>query len=279
MVRQNPRKTTGFRFQKVNCQTGNGRQGEVWQNINRGECKGKRRRGKEKRATGYKLEREAVPGGAGGSPAGMLFNKAEPGKTQAGRLRPQEETRLAAAMQRDLRPVGKVIAEALQNRDWGAAKKRLAGILGKCGTESAGVIEEAMRQDGGEENHAEAQRDGDAEGAEAVANTQARGKTVPGTNEGSFAPGDGGGEPEKAPAKKEYKPAAKEAVEKFQKELPKEITPEEFDSLLTAGFTDADGAGNTVKYGTLLRDHIVADGRDEQDRDARKNASGRPWQW
>ena len=106
-------------------------------------------------ATGYKLEREEGAGvgsfdrGTVGpwdrGSVGPLFNKAEP---QAGRLRPREETALARAMQRDLQPVAKVLHAALQNRDWSAAKKRLAGILKECGTESAKVLEGAMRTAG-----------------------------------------------------------------------------------------------------------------------------------
>ena len=71
-----------------------------------------------------------------------------------------------------------------------------------------------------------------------------------------------------------YTPATPEAVEKFKANLPKDITPEEFDAILTAGFEDTDGAGNKVKYGTLLRDHINDGGRNEQDRDARKKRLG-----
>ena len=72
----------------------------------------------------------------------------------------------------------------------------------------------------------------------------------------------------------EYKAASPEAVSKFLKELPSDISPDEFDALTTAGFSDTDGAGNSVKYGTLLRDHINKDSRNEEDRDARKKKLG-----
>ena len=71
-----------------------------------------------------------------------------------------------------------------------------------------------------------------------------------------------------------YKAAPPQIVAKFKAELPKDITPEEFDAILTAGFDDTDGAGNKVKFGTLLRDHINDGSRSEQDRDARKRQLG-----
>lgn len=224
-------------------------------------------------ATGYKLERaedgapEQLKGseverwrspGLANSSAVRLFNSStfQPGNGA--------ETRLAAAMQRDLRPVGKAIAAALKNRDWGALRKKLGGMLPECGTESADVIEEAVREDG--EEAQKNKKDGETE---AVANSECRAKDP------AHCPTHGTpeGREEKVPAKKKYKPATRDAVEKFQKELPGEITPEEFDSLLTAGFDDTDGEGNTVKYGTLLRDHIDQN-HTEQDRDARKKRLG-----
>ena len=71
----------------------------------------------------------------------------------------------------------------------------------------------------------------------------------------------------------EYKAASPEMVSKFQKELPADISPEEFDSILTTGFSDKDGAGNPVKYGTLLRDHINGE-QNKNDREARKKRLG-----
>ena len=87
------------------------------------------------------------------------------------------------------------------------------------------------------------------------------------------ASGDSGSS--EAPAEAaNYTPATAEVVENFKRDLPKDITPAEFDALLTAGFEDTDGAGNKVKYGTLLRDHINDGSRSEQDRDARKKRLG-----
>ena len=117
---------------------------------------------------------------------------------------PKEEE-LAAALQRDLKPAGEVIAEALKTRDWSSARKRLAGILRECRTESAKVLEDAMQKAGEEaaKNAKDAEREdkegltrsrGGAEGETVMADERARGETKPGTNSGSFAPEGGGGE-------------------------------------------------------------------------------------
>lgn len=116
-------------------------------------------------ATGCKLEREENPP----SPYGFAANKAPAGdlpiigknKAEPPDLGKDEE-RLAAAMQRDLRPVGKALATALRTRDWKTLRNRLGKILPECGTESADVLEEAM-QEAGEEA---------AKGAEKVENTE-----------------------------------------------------------------------------------------------------------
>ncbi len=92
-------------------------------------------------ATGYKLEREEAAPQQPGFGGGLALNKAG-GKVED--RMSEAEGRLAAAMQRDLRPVGKAIAAALKKRDWGALRKKLGGMLPECGTESAEVIEEAV---------------------------------------------------------------------------------------------------------------------------------------
>ena len=90
-------------------------------------------------------------------------------------------------------------------------------------------------------------------------------------NLGRFGKGNGG-EAKDSPTS--YKAATPEQVEKFKTELPKEISPAEFDAILTTGFEDCDGSGSKVRYGKLLRDHINSDSRSEQDRDARKKRFG-----
>ncbi|MBR3583184.1 MAG: DUF935 family protein [Kiritimatiellae bacterium] len=154
--------------------------------------------------TGFALEREQDAPGMGAAGTGGLFNARVPdgmplqspaiplqnartgeGATtgrpgekppSAGLLEPsapgEGETRLARAMQRDLRPAAKIIAEALRTHDWKAARKQLAGALKECGTESAEALEAEMRAAGEKawpETHAEAQRGG---GAEGVANSE-----------------------------------------------------------------------------------------------------------
>lgn len=71
-----------------------------------------------------------------------------------------------------------------------------------------------------------------------------------------------------------FTPATTAEVTKFKTELPKAISPEEFDAILTTGFDDTDGAGNKVKYGTLLRDHINEQSRNAEDLGARKRELG-----
>ena len=127
--------------------------------------------------TGYRVTRketpaQPVPGGWGGL---RLANARAVGRTAAPRPDGDgAERELAAALQRDLKPAGKVIAEALKTRNWGEAKKRLAGILKECGTESAKVLEGAMRSAGEEAAKGEGKEGltrsrGGAEGEKALA--------------------------------------------------------------------------------------------------------------
>ena len=46
------------------------------------------------------------------------------------------------------------------------------------------------------------------------------------------------------------------------------------DALLSAGFDDRDGDGNTVKYGSLLKDHLERESHSEKDKSARKARLG-----
>ena len=69
-------------------------------------------------------------------------------------------------------------------------------------------------------------------------------------------------------------PASKAAVAKFLKELPGRIEPETAEALLSAGFDDTDGAGNTVRYGSLLLDHLDRDSHSTEDRLERKRRLG-----
>ena len=72
----------------------------------------------------------------------------------------------------------------------------------------------------------------------------------------------------------EIKPATRESVAKFLQDPPDRISPDEADALLAVGFEDKDGAGNTVKYGQLLREHIDRESHSEKDRIARKQRLG-----
>lgn len=60
----------------------------------------------------------------------------------------------------------------------------------------------------------------------------------------------------------------------FLADPPDRISEEDADALLSTGFQDKDGAGNTVRYGTLLRDHIDREAHSAKDRIARKKRLG-----
>ena len=220
--------------------------------------------------------------------------KKAPGSKLPGDPIGKEETAFARALQKDLRPVAKALQAALARGEGpGELKRRLERILQECGTESAGALEEAMKAAGALPDPGKVRSKKEEARSEDLPMVGKTGEELPdigktglanvidrngrehvdaGSPEGGrFLPKGGTDAPEGG---KKYTPATKEAVEKFKADLPKEITPEEFDSLLTAGFDDTDGEGNTVKYGTLLRDHIDDGIRNEQDRDARKKRLG-----
>lgn len=70
------------------------------------------------------------------------------------------------------------------------------------------------------------------------------------------------------------KPATPEAVKSFLADPPERISPDMADALLSAGFDDRDGDGNTVKYGSLLKDHLERESHSEKDKIARKARLG-----
>ena len=69
-------------------------------------------------------------------------------------------------------------------------------------------------------------------------------------------------------------PATSETVKNFLADPPIRISPDMADALLSAGFDDKDGDGNTVKYGSLLKDHLDRESHSEKDRIARKQRLG-----
>ena len=112
---------------------------------------------------------------------------------------------------------------------------------------------------------------------DAQANKQDANGNEHGEDNGQFVSKDGGASvdpSESGEGTKEHRSASAEEVSKFLKELPRKITPEEFDAILTTGFTDTDGSRNAVKYGTLLRDHLGADNHSVNDINARKSRLG-----
>ena len=256
-------------------------------------------------ATGFKLERDETQPQPGFGGFGGFANKAAPQDPDSGVAKPLQnarraggatdaprdpETRSDAILRdfaADMGPAAEKIKSLLDALDAGKdvrdEARKLAEELPDLMADDpamAAVIEEAM---------ADAFAGAAGGGEETVPNKEGECRAqdpahcpVHGTPE---AKADGGvsGAAAETPAKKDgeakaetahYTPATSEAVEKFKTELPKDIEPEEFDAILTAGFEDVDGAGNKVKYGTLLRDHINDGSRNEQDRDARKKRLG-----
>ena len=253
--------------------------------------------------TGYKLEKAPeppAPGGLGGLAGGLnaktplqtrdlaLQNapkkpdgQGDPsGETPAQKAgnRPAVASEVLEAFAKDTSPAAKAVETFLKNPSKEAAEKLLSDLPGLVPDEPdlAAVIAEemakAMAEAAAEAVEGEAKNMVDANGMEHGEKGSDNGGQFVAKGEGGGASGASAEKPtEKAAA---YTPATAEAVEKFKAELPKDISPEDFDSLLTAGFEDTDGAGNKVKYGTLLRDHINAGSRNEQDRDARKKRLG-----
>lgn len=70
------------------------------------------------------------------------------------------------------------------------------------------------------------------------------------------------------------KTATDDEVASFQRNLPRRISPDTADALLTHEFTDTDADGNSVLFGKLLKEHLERDAHSDQDVNARKQALG-----
>ena len=231
--------------------------------------------------TGAELEEDAGSQGAS-NPAGLLLNKKN--TLIANETHPETAPRapdsaVLAAFAKDQGAAAEAVAKLLENPTPERAAALLedlpsllpddpvlAAVIAEEMAKAYGVAWEKARKKS--EAHPTVENKQDANGAEhAEAGTG---------NGGQFVSKDGGstGAPSETTEKPAHTPATSEAVEKFKAELPKDISPEEFDALLTAGFDDTDGAGNTVKYGTLLRDHIDNGVRNEDDKKARQKRLG-----
>ena len=189
--------------------------------------------------------------------------------SQIAKKRPSAESALEA-LSKDSSEVAEEISKLMADPSPEAAKALLDKLPSLLPEDPAlaAVIAEAM-----------AEAYGTAAGSAAPAPSgEVKNSTDANGNEHAAAGSGNGGQfvskGEGASGAPEYKAATTEDVAKFKEELPDDISTEDFDSLLTAGFDDVDGAGNTVKYGTLLRDHINDGSRNEQDRDARKKRLG-----
>ena len=247
--------------------------------------------------TGYKLEKapETPPQGGLGGLAGGL-NAKTPLQTRENRLqnapldpdgqgdprtkppaqiaanRPSGANGVLEAFARDNTPAAKAVEKFLQDPSKEAAEKLIADLpsLMPSDPEMAAIIADEMAKAAKDAVDGEARNTIDANGMEHGEKGSGEGGQFVSKGEGGGASGASAAKPTE---KRTYTSASKETIEKFQKELPGDITPDEFDSILTTGFSDTDGEGNAVKYGTLLRDHINGE-KNEQDRDARKKRLG-----
>ena len=213
--------------------------------------------------TGYKLEKIEVKAEGEGEQwnARPFMNKRLRPEVEVEKIdrQPQPSTsELLTAFAADTSAAGKAVADLLKNPTPEAAAALLAKIDTLLPDDQAmtAVIAEAMAKEFGAQ----------------VKNVVDNNGTSHSDANGRFDGGNGGGGV--SPAQKEHKSATPDQVSAFQKNLPEKISAEDFDALLTAGFTDKDGAGNSVKYGTLLRDHLTNDGHSTNDINARKSRLG-----
>ena len=187
------------------------------------------------------------------------------GQTSQTSQTPQTSQTILDAFAKDTGPAAKRVEELLKDPSPEAAKKLLDDLdsLLPDDPEMAAVLAEAMAKEFSVTTAPSP--------SEKLANKDdANGMSHSDAN-GQFDGGNGGGA---SPAQKEHKPATADQVSEFQKNLPEKISADEFDALLTTGFTDKDGDGNDVKYGALLRDHWTNDGHSTEDINARKSKLG-----
>ena len=214
--------------------------------------------------TGYKLEKDTAPEGSfgGQTPAGFALNAQTPLQNAANRLqnapsKPDEQGHP---------PAEDALVEAfsglLEDALFKTAAKELEEVENKT---DANGMEHGEK---GSDNGGQCVAKGEGGGAPTAKDSP---KKQAADKSGSSGDSGSSGEPDEAA---NYTPATAEAVEKFKAELPKAISSEEFDALLTAGFEDTDGAGNKVKFGALLRDHINSESRNAKDLGARKRELG-----
>lgn len=226
--------------------------------------------------TGYKLEKDTAPQGdfGGQTPAGFALNSETPFKNFANAFKNAPHDPGGKSPAPEAPPAQNAFKGPSGEGTENALVDALEQLFEKSLTEAAA---EAVKGEDGEvkntidangQKHDELGRFGEGDGAPAAKDSL---KKPAADKAGSSGDSGSSGEPAEAA---NYTPATAEAVEKFKAELPKDISSEEFDALLTAGFEDTDGAGNKVKFGTLLRDHINSESRNVKDLGARKRELG-----
>ena len=253
-------------------------------------------------ATGYTLEKDAqqpqsglIPGLArAATPAASLQTALPPFKTASKKPDAQGEGQdpgallgpFLSALQQDCKPLADAIKELIADGATPEAAKELLSHIGdylpKDPLTASLLAEDTVRHfaetfNSARKEHAKAVAAAkqDANGNEhAEAGSGNGGQFVKKGDGASSAPSVTTEKTEGASHEHEIKPATSETVAKFLQDPPDRISPDEADALLAAGFEDKDGAGNTVKYGQLLRDHIDSESHSEKDRIARKQRLG-----
>lgn len=226
--------------------------------------------------TGYKLEKDTAPEGSfgGQNPSGFAINAKTPFKNFANAFKNAPQDPGGKSPVPEAPPAQNAFKGPSGEGTENALVDALEQLFEKSLTEAAA---EAVKGEDGEvkntidangQEHDELGRFGEGDGAPAAKDSQ---KKPAADKAGSSGDSGSSGEPAEAA---NYTPATAEAVEKFKAELPKAISSEEFDALLTAGFEYTDGAGNKVKFGTLLRDHTNSESRNVKDLGARKRELG-----
>ena len=214
-----------------------------------------------------------APRGAGGQgdPSGLppsQIAKIRPsgGGADAEARRADLESEVIKAFVRQNSPAAKAVEAVLQDPSEGAFAQLLANLPALLPEDPAlaAVIADEMAREFGERGTGNGER-GTGNGEQGTGNGE------PLANEECRAENPATCRVHGTP---EYKPATPDEVKTFLANPPDRMSPENAESLLTAGFDDKDGDGNTVKYGPLLLDHIDTNSHSEKDILERKRRLG-----
>ncbi len=242
-------------------------------------------RGRAAEAIGYKLEREEPAPQQPGF-GGLAFNRrhpaaapAEPWRTKTPTEEDAQVDRLAAAFQKDMRPVGEELLKLLETPegDLKAACNALAKRLPKmipASTAMADALEEEMaRAVAGEVKVEEEPEELELFGNRTtpILNEQSRGKTTPESTPGSFAPKGGGGKDVSLPENKGEKRRreCREALAAYKASNDHPSADDvangsvDIQTALKKGFEAEFGGQKVIFFTSKLKDHYDNPNREE----------------